>query len=885
MRFFLFVCLLTMHLSLFSKESSVYYVQDRLSDELKTAEKLIEEKHYDLAIRMLEGIRVEATSSEKNSYMATIYSNSTKIENSIYMSRKEYLKSARFLIDCIHGFYANLVGYDTQFYGRILLDVQELEKVERYSAALEVYEVLKDKPLKFDLFKHDVEQKIAYLNNKIGRQANLTADVTSVRNRDIIKSSGTTSKKGNTFQYEDDDSDTGIDMSAILGEATKQMTSMFGLEEGSDLEDLKGLNLSDMNIDFDALESMAKEKGLDFDAEVSMDSLKYMFNLAKSNDSLLYTKIKNSSERSIASNKKNGKTENTSYLMETFNLYGANLRLGNYENAEMNLVEFERVYNKLPLNERGGYSEETAVISFWSLYMVQKKYDKAVEYALERLEGNKDSKRNADITYNIAFTYFGAKDYTNAQKWCEQTIASIKAQNNNRNKSTLRNTETIYYMSLLANGSYAAALKGLEPRYLNNKNTTSEKEGSSWELFISPVSAMAIASMNTGQHEKADRYMTEYIENANAQIFASVLDMNTGMALDDEGDKYVSDNIFYFLSQRKDKTGNVVASGYNTALIFKELLLNKDRTIAENYLKTEDEELKALFIKYLDVKEKSKDLNRNKASQDSLADYDRAYEKILKQKGAENIVGLFDTSKFNFSDVQRQLNTNEVALEFITYSPYHFMKNSDTVFYGVFVLKKDSKYPEFIPLCKEADLKPLVEPINLDIKALELSRLIYSNNANTIYNLVWKPIENSLNGASKVYYAPTGILHNLSFDALSNDEKSFLAESHSLVRVGSTKNIMNKNQTPQKYKKAALFGSIDYETMEVATSRGSNGRSSQFNFLSGTVKEVSEIKEILKNDGIEIEERLKKMPRRRISIPSLKKCALTYFMSLPMPFI
>ncbi len=67
------VWLMTMHLNLFSLESTRSYMQNTISAKLKTAQRLVNEKKYDLAIGTLKSVRREAVSSENNDYMALIY--------------------------------------------------------------------------------------------------------------------------------------------------------------------------------------------------------------------------------------------------------------------------------------------------------------------------------------------------------------------------------------------------------------------------------------------------------------------------------------------------------------------------------------------------------------------------------------------------------------------------------------------------------------------------------------------------------------------------------------------------------------------------------------------------------------------------------------------
>lgn len=825
--------------------------QENPQVQLRSARKLIQEQQYDQALELLRQVRTSNKNATENGHTVWIYIQTVELQGKVHLNKKEYDQLADFLKASTDDFCDRFTKNEMTYVGTVYGLLQQLEHVKKYAQALQVYQFLYKIPGRFAVQKPYLRQKIDALEQKMTQKEGASIQALSRASKE--RNVGGILSLLNAYQDQMDeiDSEDGEDASLREGlQLLSSLPSMFGLDEDSTLEDMKKMTFDDMNLDFEAMRRMTELSGeLDEDSGMMVDSIQYLWNVAKNNDSLLFTKQRKSSEKNLAALKKNGGAS-TSLLIENYNLYSSSILLGEYDEAEKYLKEFERIYNILPPEDQGGFAIETVDLSFWTIYMNKEEYPKALEYAFKRLEANKEPKRESDMMMSIIITYFLMRDFTNAEKWSEKAISSIQASGLKNRESTLNQARMFYSQSLLATGKYEAALKGFESvkpeKVKQNRPATTR---SSWELYFSPVAGKAIAHLRLGNTLKADAYMAEYIRMANSEIFQSVLGIDTGITLAENSENSVANTIFYYISQRPSASGPLTALAYNSALIFKELLLNKDRTIADNYLKTEDAELQTLFLKYIAVKERSKDLHVDRATRDSLADYDRAYEKILKKKGKNGLVNLFDTGKLRFSDVRNQLDTDAVAVEFVTYSPFGFMENTSETRYGAFVFTKNSSYPEFIPLCTEKQLRPLVNLKGFRGSTAALTKRIYSTHGEAIHDLVWKPIAPKLRNAQKVYYAPTGLLHTLSFEALPNRTGGFLAESKALVRLGSTKNVGRRGPA-KRYEEVALFGAIDYDKTNTEVLRGDGERSKEFVFLLGTQQEINQIAQQLKNAGI-----------------------------------
>ena len=61
----------------------------------------------------------------------------------------------------------------------------------------------------------------------------------------------------------------------------------------------------------------------------------------------------------------------------------------------------------------------------------------------------------------------------------------------------------------------------------------------------------------------------------------------------------------------------------------------------------------------------------------------------------------------SWKEIQEQLKPNEVVIDLISFN-YYNNKWTDSIMYGAFVIKKDSKFPKFINLFEEKQLSFLL---------------------------------------------------------------------------------------------------------------------------------------------------------------------------------
>ena len=124
---------------------------------------------------------------------------------------------------------------------------------------------------------------------------------------------------------------------------------------------------------------------------------------------------------------------------------------------------------------------------------------------------------------------------------------------------------------------------------------------------------------------------------------------------------------------------------------------------------------------------------------------------------------------------------------------------------------------------------------------------LYSSNSNntsatikaSLYQLLWQPLEPYLHGIQTVYYAPTGLLHRIAFEALPLDASHRLIDKYELHQVLSTRSVALPVATARKPFSVALWGNINYNTHFYKSLEPSGGTQvSSFNFYTADTRGI-----------------------------------------------
>jgi CHAT domain-containing protein len=288
--------------------------------------------------------------------------------------------------------------------------------------------------------------------------------------------------------------------------------------------------------------------------------------------------------------------------------------------------------------------------------------------------------------------------------------------------------------------------------------------------------------------------------------------------------------------------------GYDILLLSKGLLLNSEVECRHLIESSNNSEVIALYNKWaqqraaLDYVMQTNAGNTDSTSVKKMAQETDQLEQQLMQKSAD--FGDF-TSGLNIThtEVQQALKPGDVAVEFAAVNPPDMLSED---IYCAYILTSTGK----------AQLKILGTLDDLYSLAPSSKQAFTAN----VYNEVWAPILSDLSNVKRVYFAPAGILNNLSIENVDGCKK------YEFYRLSSTRELAAANQA-NTLKDAVVYGGLTYNTdastLEKESKKYPNVqrtahlsmRESEggFDELSGTKVEAELIDKTLKQHNVDVQ--------------------------------
>ncbi len=619
----------------------------------------------------------------------------------------------------------------------------------------------------------------------------------------------------------------------------------------------------------------------------------------------------------------------TEYLSALNGLAFLYIETGNYAQSESILVQALDFSKKESGKNPQKYAD--ALNSMALIYYDLGNFSKAESLLLQSIKIRKelkdeDSRSYALALYNLASVYCNTKKFIEADSLflqASQILKNVFGVNHPDYANSLNNLGGLYAIM----GNYSKA----ESILLECLKLKKELIGELHPDYASTLFQLATVYSFTGRNDEAKsahnqclvirklslgEYNHDYILSldalANLYCKANELKASEPKYIDafEKNKAYIFNN-FSFLSENErtqfwqnekmqfdnrypsfaykyyPEKPSISTFAYNNALFTKGLLLNTSVQIQNAILQSGDSTLIDSWNTMRSLRQQIKMLESKPLAEQlglqALENQADSIDKVLTKKSQ-----LYKQSQAEmqqqWTDVQNNLQPDEAAIEFVSFR-YYNKQYTDSMLNYALVLKKNSPYPELIPLFENKQLDSLFLQSSSNVNQLYTFRLSNLRQDNEIrelnygeklYDLVWKPLEKSLQGIKTVYYSPSGKLHQVSFVAIPVDSTLLLSDKYNLYQVTSTREVIKHNttntvkavNTPNTPKKttheAVLFGGIQYEldekqlaqiqtTSNEANNRSvfvndSNQRSGSFGYLKGTADEVNVINtEFLKN--------------------------------------
>lgn len=510
-----------------------------------------------------------------------------------------------------------------------------------------------------------------------------------------------------------------------------------------------------------------------------------------------------------------------------------------YEQAKKYLLEAIAILESTGQTDDPTYSG--SIHNLGNIYRHENQFEKAVEQyskslLLDEKSGKTDQPKYASTMTNLGFLEVERGNYDKAEELYLKSKAILDKIYQNAVPDYLIN---LYDLSELY------SIKG---DFVNAEKFYSE-------LSVSNQNILIKASQHLSENE-LQKYLALFSQRQDALL-----------SLAHKASKAIDLSI--------DTKRKINITCFNNNLFFKGFLLNvanqTRRLVSADSIASERYNRLNAYLRRLSAEYSKPKSDQNKNQISSLENLANELEKDL----IRNVAGYGKTkTQTNWDDIQQYLKTDEAAIEFVHYR-YYSNHSADSVMYAAMILRPGYPAPVFVPLFESKSLENFfnfkteknLDFINNLYSVSQRGTTEISKNVVSLYDLVWKPLEEKLTGVKTIYFSPTGILHRINLNAIPVNADETLADRYKIVELTSTREFLTANETNIKNNDAVLFGGINYdkdtssENMEpviASRSRGLNSfivvdstlRGSNWNYLLGTEREVTAIGKTIEGSQI-----------------------------------
>ncbi|MBR5984627.1 MAG: CHAT domain-containing protein [Bacteroidales bacterium] len=549
--------------------------------------------------------------------------------------------------------------------------------------------------------------------------------------------------------------------------------------------------------------------------------------------------------------------------------------MGDYPNALKYYIQALEIREKGIDN--GSISHANLMNNIAALCSENGEYPTALQFYLQALEIWKkvlgvEHPNYATTLDNIASLYYLTGDYQNALNYRKQAIEIKKkalGENHPDYATTLGNMGVLYSkMNDIPN-----ALK-CNQQALEIKEKVLGLEHPDIALTLSNIAALYYEN---GDYQNAIN--TNSIAN---NIRKTNIIRNFSFMTTHEREAYWNVNNFNFsrsilYSYRCSNDTLAAKISYDTELITKGLLLASEisltKIIKESGNGTLISEFETMKTMHLQL---NKELERPVADRiyncDSLENEIQKLERHIVESSKE-FGDITNFIRIDWKDVQKSLKNNDVAIEFT-----NIALTKDSTVYAAIILTKNMESPVFVPLFEQKEIARLLRGIapakpetpsddeNRGATSFSSKRLgIYESTG--LYNMIWKPLEKYFPDNPRIYFAPSGMLHQIAVEYAPIDHEQIISDKYEIYRVSSTR-FLAMDYIPNPMKNSVLYGGIFYDSDSTTMKRESDrypSRSTSYSsfasfnkgedrgslsYLPGTKTEVENIVGKMKNNRI-----------------------------------
>jgi CHAT domain-containing protein len=501
------------------------------------------------------------------------------------------------------------------------------------------------------------------------------------------------------------------------------------------------------------------------------------------------------------------------YAISCVNLANIYRDMGKYQRAELLYIEARKVREVYFTKEHDDYALSCDILA--DLYYFMKQYEKAEPLYQEAKDIREriSSKKNyfyAQSCSNMAALYRETGQFTKAEQ------LALEADSIWRNMGTMVNSDiAINYNSLGALYFAMSKYDKAEQFFFKAREMWRQSLGEAHPFYTDNTLSLAKVYWGKNDVEKANDLFIKAFESQIKQagrIFSFTSEDEKQLYLKNITGSEAVYQSFYF---DKLKNGNK-GQPYLISLLKRNQILSSSQQLRKQIYTSGDTSLVKKYDTWIRVKKQIAALySKGEAAPQEhlkaltenadLLEKDIVRYSIGSQHAQEKVV--------EWKAIQQQLMPGEAAIEFIEFNYFNGRKFTDSIIYAALVLRKEYPEPVYIMLCekKQLDARLAVRGIN----SQETVNGVYSSNF--LFKLIWDPIEKYLSGIKKIYFAPAGILHRISFAGIVTNSNLYLGDKYQLVQLLTTASVTDKtNEILSATTKIILYGDISYNADTVS---------------------------------------------------------------------
>ena len=478
--------------------------------------------------------------------------------------------------------------------------------------------------------------------------------------------------------------------------------------------------------------------------------------------------------------------------------------MGDYSKAELYYLESLRIRKSVFGENHPNYA--ILLNNLGGLYCDIGDYSKAEQYLLEALSIRKSVLGESHPSYaisldNLGLLYIKMGDYSKAEQYLLEAFSickSVLGESHPDYATSLNNLGNLYYTM----GDYSKA----EQYLLEALSIRKSVLGESHPDYATSLGNLGTLYSNMGDYAKAEPY---YLDAA--QITKNLFLRSTTFMTEQQREDYWSTiqgpftrPYVKFSYKYYNQKPSISTFAYNNELFVKGLLLKFSESVKRSIIESNDTVLIRQWNELTTKKQQIQVLQEKEPQSNYLKQIEAEAEQLEKQITRSSAAFREHQAmwQITWDSVRNHLSPNEVAIEYFS-APL----SKDSTMYCALLLRHDSEHPELIPLFEQ---KEIISFMSHSSRTITNQTYDFYSKGDTISQLVWSKILPNVKEGETIYFAPSGLLHQLAIEYLPYDEDRTMSDVYNMVRLSSTREIvMNKPQLHNTT--ATIYGGITYD--------------------------------------------------------------------------